>query len=227
MIRLLLALLTLAAIAPASAQAWPDRPVKFVMSAPAGSSIDVLGRLIADKLKECKLSEAQSEYVLKELAAAGVPAQAAASDEVPAKGRFLQLRIESAMAAGNAFVGHQKYVSTSAHLFENGKEIAQTTLSRDSMGGAFGGYKSSCSVLRRCVVTLGKDGIFFETEDGSHRILPTEARAVFDVTGAGDTVVAALTYLRACGVPLEESLRLANHAAGITVGKLGTWAPSR
>jgi D-beta-D-heptose 7-phosphate kinase/D-beta-D-heptose 1-phosphate adenosyltransferase len=80
---------------------------------------------------------------------------------------------------------------------------------------------------KNAVVTLGKDGIFFETEDGSHRILPTEARAVFDVTGAGDTVVAALTYLRACGVPLEESLRLANHAAGITVGKLGTWAPSR
>jgi D-beta-D-heptose 7-phosphate kinase/D-beta-D-heptose 1-phosphate adenosyltransferase len=36
-----------------------------------------------------------------------------------------------------------------------------------------------------------------------------------------------LTYARACGVPLEESLRLANHAAGITVAKLGTWAPSR
>jgi tripartite-type tricarboxylate transporter receptor subunit TctC len=52
MIRLLLALLAVAAAAPASAQAWPDRPVKFVMSAPAGSSIDVLGRMIADKLKD-------------------------------------------------------------------------------------------------------------------------------------------------------------------------------
>lgn len=81
--------------------------------------------------------------------------------------------------------------------------------------------------IRTAVITLGKDGIFFETEDGSHRILPTEARQVFDVTGAGDTVVAALTYCRACGVGLEESLRLANHAAGITVGKRGTWAPSR
>jgi D-beta-D-heptose 7-phosphate kinase/D-beta-D-heptose 1-phosphate adenosyltransferase len=80
---------------------------------------------------------------------------------------------------------------------------------------------------KNAVITLGKDGIFFETEDGSHRILPTEARAVFDVTGAGDTVIAALTYCRACGVPLEESLRLANHAAGITVSKQGTWAPSR
>ena len=80
---------------------------------------------------------------------------------------------------------------------------------------------------KTAVVTLGKDGIFFEREDGSHQIIPTEARQVFDVTGAGDTVVAVLTFCRAAGVGLEDSLRLANHAAGITVGKLGTWAPSR
>jgi D-beta-D-heptose 7-phosphate kinase/D-beta-D-heptose 1-phosphate adenosyltransferase len=81
--------------------------------------------------------------------------------------------------------------------------------------------------VKNATITLGKDGIFFETEDGSHRIIPTEARQVFDVTGAGDTVVAALTFCRAAGVSLEDSLRLANHAAGITVSKLGTWAPSR
>ena len=51
-----LAVLTLAAAAaladPAVAQAWPDKPIRFVMTAPAGSSIDVLGRTIADKLKD-------------------------------------------------------------------------------------------------------------------------------------------------------------------------------
>lgn len=76
-------------------------------------------------------------------------------------------------------------------------------------------------------ITLGKDGIFFETGDGQSRIIPTEARQVFDVTGAGDTVVATLTLCRACGVSLPDSLALANCAAGITVGKFGTWAPSR
>jgi len=81
--------------------------------------------------------------------------------------------------------------------------------------------------VETAVITLGKDGIFFEAEDGSHKILPTEARQVFDVTGAGDTVVSVLTYCRAAGTSLEDSLRLANHAAGITVAKLGTWAPSR
>ncbi|MCR9247175.1 MAG: bifunctional heptose 7-phosphate kinase/heptose 1-phosphate adenyltransferase [bacterium] len=81
--------------------------------------------------------------------------------------------------------------------------------------------------VRTAVITLGKDGVFFEREDGSHRIIPTEARQVFDVTGAGDTVVSVLTFCRACNVSLEDSLRLANHAAGVTVAKLGTWAPSR
>jgi hypothetical protein len=116
------------------------------------------GSAVADNIKaECKLSETQSESVVKQLAAAGIPAEAAANDAVPGSGRYLQLRIESAMSAGNAFTGHRKQVTTSAHLFENGKEVAQTTLSRDSSGGAFGGYKGSCNVLRRCAITLGKD----------------------------------------------------------------------
>jgi tripartite-type tricarboxylate transporter receptor subunit TctC len=51
--RLTIALLTMVLATPlAFAQAWPDRPIKFLMSAPAGSSIDVLGRTIADKLKD-------------------------------------------------------------------------------------------------------------------------------------------------------------------------------
>lgn len=50
--RLAIAFLALALAPAAMAQAWPARPIKFVMSAPAGSSIDVLGRAIADKLKD-------------------------------------------------------------------------------------------------------------------------------------------------------------------------------
>ncbi|MCC6781935.1 MAG: D-glycero-beta-D-manno-heptose 1-phosphate adenylyltransferase [Planctomycetes bacterium] len=81
--------------------------------------------------------------------------------------------------------------------------------------------------VRTVTVTLGKDGIFFETSDGVAKTLPTEARAVFDVTGAGDTVVAVLTLASACGIDIEDSLRLANVAAGIVVGRFGTWAVSR
>lgn len=113
---------------------------------------------VTDNIKnECKLPGAQSESVVAALNAAGITAQAAASNAVPAKGRFLKLEIVSAVSAGNAFTGHNKQVTTAAHLYVNGKEVAQTTKTRDSMGGYFGGYRGSCSVLHRCTNTLGKD----------------------------------------------------------------------
>jgi D-beta-D-heptose 7-phosphate kinase/D-beta-D-heptose 1-phosphate adenosyltransferase len=52
--------------------------------------------------------------------------------------------------------------------------------------------------------------------------LLTEAREVFDVSGAGDTVVATLTAALAAGQPLEDAAKLANKAAGIVVSHLGT-----
>ncbi|MDR3214106.1 MAG: D-glycero-beta-D-manno-heptose-7-phosphate kinase [Azoarcus sp.] len=57
--------------------------------------------------------------------------------------------------------------------------------------------------------------------------LPTRARDVFDVTGAGDTVVAVLGASLACGLDLPHAMQLANVAAGIVVGKLGTATVSR
>jgi D-beta-D-heptose 7-phosphate kinase/D-beta-D-heptose 1-phosphate adenosyltransferase len=52
--------------------------------------------------------------------------------------------------------------------------------------------------------------------------IPTAAREVFDVTGAGDTVIATLALAAAAGAGLAEAAALANHAAGVVVGKLGT-----
>ncbi|MDR0701883.1 MAG: D-glycero-beta-D-manno-heptose-7-phosphate kinase [Azoarcus sp.] len=57
--------------------------------------------------------------------------------------------------------------------------------------------------------------------------LPTRARDVFDVTGAGDTVLGVLGACLACGLELPNAMRFANAAAGIVVGKLGTAAVSR
>jgi rfaE bifunctional protein kinase chain/domain len=54
--------------------------------------------------------------------------------------------------------------------------------------------------------------------------IKAEAREVFDVTGAGDTVIAALAVMLAAGAKLEAAVRIANRAAGIVVGKLGTAA---
>jgi bifunctional ADP-heptose synthase (sugar kinase/adenylyltransferase) len=51
-----------------------------------------------------------------------------------------------------------------------------------------------------------------------------EKREVMDVTGAGDTVIATLAVMLAAGASLEQAVRIANRAAGIVVGKLGTAA---
>jgi bifunctional ADP-heptose synthase (sugar kinase/adenylyltransferase) len=54
--------------------------------------------------------------------------------------------------------------------------------------------------------------------------VPAQAREVYDVSGAGDTVVAVLASMLAAGRSIEEAVQLANRAAGIVVGKLGTAA---
>jgi D-beta-D-heptose 7-phosphate kinase/D-beta-D-heptose 1-phosphate adenosyltransferase len=76
------------------------------------------------------------------------------------------------------------------------------------------------------LITRGEEGMSLFDRSGSHH-LPTFAREVFDVTGAGDTVIAALALARAGGATMQESAILANHAAGIVVGKVGTATVSR
>jgi D-glycero-beta-D-manno-heptose-7-phosphate kinase len=73
------------------------------------------------------------------------------------------------------------------------------------------------------VVTRGKDGMSaFSRKGPLHgQHIPTFARSVFDVTGAGDTVIGALTLGLTSGLSLEDSCLLANYAAGVVVGKIG------
>lgn len=71
------------------------------------------------------------------------------------------------------------------------------------------------------LITRGEKGMsLFEKHEITH--IPTKAKEVYDVSGAGDTVVATLTLALAAGATLKQAAILANHAAGITVGKLGT-----
>ncbi len=75
---------------------------------------------------------------------------------------------------------------------------------------------------RQLVITLGEGGMLISTEGRVDEIIPTAAREVYDVSGAGDTVIATLTLGLAAGFSLRESVSLANAAAGVVVGKLGT-----
>src|SRR5690606_27310847 len=75
--------------------------------------------------------------------------------------------------------------------------------------------------LGAVLATRSEQGMTLVDADGEHH-LPAEAREVFDVSGAGDTVVAALAAALAAGLDQLSAARLANVAAGIVVGKAGT-----
>jgi rfaE bifunctional protein kinase chain/domain len=75
--------------------------------------------------------------------------------------------------------------------------------------------------LDALIVTRSEDGMsLFTATETRHE--PTRAREVYDVSGAGDTVIATLSLMVAAGADLPAAMRVANHAAGIVVGKLGT-----
>jgi rfaE bifunctional protein kinase chain/domain len=76
--------------------------------------------------------------------------------------------------------------------------------------------------LETLLVTLGEQGMWLFLKDGSDRHIPTVAREVFDVSGAGDTTIATFTLGLCCSATAQESAYLANVAAGIVVGKVGT-----
>ena len=78
--------------------------------------------------------------------------------------------------------------------------------------------KLSCKAV---LITRGEQGMsLFEKNKVTH--IPTVARKVYDVTGAGDTVISAFTLACSSGANMEEAAVIANHAAGIVVGEVGT-----
>ena len=75
--------------------------------------------------------------------------------------------------------------------------------------------------LQALLLTRSEEGMSLYTEAGVSHV-KAQAREVFDVSGAGDTVIATLAVALAAGWPLERAMALANRAGGIVVGKLGT-----
>ena len=75
--------------------------------------------------------------------------------------------------------------------------------------------------INALLLTRSEDGMSL-FDDTGHLQVPAQAREVFDVTGAGDTVIATLAAMVACSVSLHEAMPIANRAGGIVVGKFGT-----
>jgi D-beta-D-heptose 7-phosphate kinase / D-beta-D-heptose 1-phosphate adenosyltransferase len=81
--------------------------------------------------------------------------------------------------------------------------------------------------LDACLVTLDRDGMYLTERRGPHTYIPTTPRAVYDVTGAGDVVLAVFGLFAIAGLSFASAARLANLAAGIEVSRLGTGIISR
>lgn len=76
--------------------------------------------------------------------------------------------------------------------------------------------------VRSVLITRGEKGMTLFQDNGETTHIPTVAKEVYDVTGAGDTVISVLTLALATGASIKEAARLANIAAGIVVGEVGT-----
>jgi rfaE bifunctional protein kinase chain/domain len=112
------------------------------------------------------------------------------------------------------------------------------TPNRAELREVVGSWKNEADFLRRAealraelalealLVTRSEHGMsLFRASGATH--IPAETREVYDVSGAGDTVIATLGVMLAAGLTLDDAMRLANRAAGIVVGKLGTAVATR
>ena len=108
-------------------------------------------------------------------------------------------------------------------LTPNKKEASEATkihiLDDESLTEAILKLKSICN-LEVPLITLSENGVALY-DNGLH-IHPTIAKEVFDVTGAGDTILASLGFALACGLKINEAVEFANLAAGVVVGKIGS-----
>jgi D-glycero-beta-D-manno-heptose-7-phosphate kinase len=77
------------------------------------------------------------------------------------------------------------------------------------------------------LITLGEHGMMLFQEKEAPHYIPTKAREVFDVSGAGDTAIALFTLGLACGATPTEAAEIANHASAVVVSKLGTATVTR
>jgi len=113
---------------------------------------------------------------------------------------------------------HKEYYKNAFLITPNDKESFEMTQEIEIEARA----KRLCEELNSNVlITLGEKGMAL-FENNTLKEFPAVAREVYDVSGAGDTVVATIALALSANASLEEATQLANHAAGIVVGKTGT-----
>ncbi|MFA6229217.1 MAG: hypothetical protein WC617_03445 [Rhodanobacter sp.] len=107
--------------------------------------------------RECQLGEKLSGFIVEYGQKKGVTVTQVAQTSAGSSGRSLVLEITDSVSDGNAFIGHHTHTTVKGKLYQDGVEVGNFIGRRNSMGGAFGGFKGNCSVLGRTVKALGED----------------------------------------------------------------------
>jgi D-beta-D-heptose 7-phosphate kinase/D-beta-D-heptose 1-phosphate adenosyltransferase len=118
-------------------------------------------------------------------------------------------RAEAFEAAGVAWSEPAEAPTSDEPLMEAGRRLLE---------------KSDAEML---LITLGEQGMMLFQRDQAPHHIPTKARQVFDVSGAGDTAIALFTLALCCNATAVEAAEIANHASAVVVGKLGTAIATR
>ncbi|MBW2060387.1 MAG: D-glycero-beta-D-manno-heptose-7-phosphate kinase [Deltaproteobacteria bacterium] len=123
----------------------------------------------------------------------------------------------------NHFLFYRNVTAITPNHYEAGAGVGVKIDSEESLEQA-GNMLMDGLNLASVLITRGEQGMALFERDLSPVHIPVVARDVFDVSGAGDTVIAALTLGLAAGLSFQEAAALSNFAAGIVVGKIGTAA---
>jgi rfaE bifunctional protein kinase chain/domain len=146
------------------------------------------------------------------------------------KGGLAQIEdiIQAARAAGKPVI-----VDPKGDDYERYRGVTLLTPNRSELREVVGTWRDENDLTARAqalrvslgvehlLLTRSEEGMSLFSEGRAFHV-PAQAREVFDVSGAGDTVVAVMAAMLAVGQPIEQGVRLANRAGGIVVGKLGT-----
>lgn len=132
-------------------------------AARAGDSLKLLrsvgfaeGAFVRPEVRsECRMGEQLPQFIQEFARKNGMEVELV--DALPQTGRVLELEISDAIETGNAWTGRQKGLVIHGRLLEDGAVVASFHGRRMTAGGAFGGYKGTCSFFGRCAKTLGHD----------------------------------------------------------------------
>ena len=146
------------------------------------------------------------------------------------KGGLAQIEeiVRDALAAGKVVI-----VDPKGDDYSRYRGVTMLTPNRSELRQVVGAWRDEADLVERAqglrralgirylLVTRSEEGMTLFSDEGALTV-PAQAREVYDVSGAGDTVVAVLAAMFAAGRDAEAAVRLANRAGGIVVGKLGT-----